>query len=342
MMTIQLSFLERLLHRFHLLPTPIMDSFGGIIFGRVLTIAVRRELFEALATGGRTVIQLADVTGLNEKAIRLMADSFVAGGYLTRSEDVYILSGEGKKWLIKSSPAYIGNLVAYFETLYARWEHFEYSLEHGRPERAYFDGFTDNDWKVYVYGMADLARLLLNEVGPKLALHDPKSLLDIGGSHGLYAMECCRRYPSIQATIMDFAPALQHACEIAAAEKMSGQINFLEGDFKNNRLPPNQDCVLLFNIVHGFDEKENQKLIERTHEALTPGGKLFILDQMKSSKQASGLAAFVPLMVGLNLLNEIGGNVYDMAEVKRWCGSFSSVQIYKLRLPGVILVEAVK
>ncbi len=342
MMTIQLSFLERLLHRFHLLPTPIMDSFGGIIFGRVLTIAVRRGLFEALATGGRTVMQLADATGLNENAIRLMADSFVAGGYLTRSEDVYILSGEGKKWLIKSSPAYIGNLVAYFETLYARWEQFEYSLEHGRPERPYFDGFTENDWKVYVHGMADLARLLLSEVGPKLTLHDPKSLLDIGGSHGLYAMECCRRYPGVQATIMDFVPALQYAREIETAKKMSGQINCLEGDFTTNRLPPNQDCVLLFNVVHGFDEKENQKLIERTHEALNPGGKLFILDQMKGSRRTSSLAAFIPLMVGLNLLNEIGGNVYDVEEVKQWCGCFSSVQVHKLRLPGVILVEAVK
>ncbi len=49
-MILKLTFLERLLHRLHILPTPIMDAFGGIIFGRVLTIAVRRGLFEAVAT----------------------------------------------------------------------------------------------------------------------------------------------------------------------------------------------------------------------------------------------------------------------------------------------------
>jgi hypothetical protein len=341
-MILTLTLFQRLLHRLHLLPTPIMDSFGGIIFGRVLTVAVRRGLFEAVAVEPHTVKELAVATGLNHKAVKLLADSFVVGGYLNRNEEKYIISAEGKKWLIKSSPTYLGNLIAYFETLYARWANFEYSLENGHPHRPYFDGFTDNDWRVYVYGMADLAKLLLGEVGPKLVLNNPKSLLDIGGSHGLYAMECCRRYPGLHATVMDFNPALRHTVEIAASAGMSSRVSVLEGDFRTNDLPPNQDCVLLFNVIHGFDEEENQKLIARACTALNSGGKLFILDQMKSSRRTSGLAGFVPLMVGLNLLNEIGGNVYDVDNIKIWCNSFSSFRTHALRLPGVILIEAVK
>ncbi|HEX9656631.1 MAG TPA: hypothetical protein VGB89_06930 [Bacteroidota bacterium] len=40
-MILNLTLIERL-HRFCLLPMPIMDAFGGVVFGRVLTIAVRR------------------------------------------------------------------------------------------------------------------------------------------------------------------------------------------------------------------------------------------------------------------------------------------------------------
>lgn len=340
-MILPLTFLQRLLHRLHLLPTPIMDSFGGIIFGRVLTIAVRRGFFEA-AVEPRTIKELAEATGLNEKAVELLADSFVVGGYLRRIEEKHIISAEGKKWLIKSSPTYLGNLIAYFETLYARWANIEYSLENGLPQQPYFDGFTDSDWRVYVYGMADLAKLLLSEVGPKLVLNNPKSLLDIGGSHGLYAMECCRRYPGLHATVMDFSLALRHTVEIAASEGMSSRVSVHEGDFTANDLPLNQDGILLFNVIHGFDENENRKLIARTFTALNSGGKLFILDQMKSQERESGLAAFFPLMVGLNLLNEIGGNVYDVDEIKIWCNSFSSFRTHTLRLPGVILIEAVR
>jgi len=342
-MVLNLTLLERLLHRLHILPTPIMDAFGGVIFGRVLTIAVRRGVFEAVATHSLSVEEIARATQFHSKGVELIADAFVVGGYLKRVGEKYIISEEGKKWLLQSSPHYLGNLIHYFETLYSRWGSFEYSLEHGHPERSYFEVFTEKDWETYVYGMRDLAKLLLNEVKPKLILpNNPKSLLDIGGSHGLYAIECCRRYPTLHATVMDFELALRHTSEIVKAEGMSERISVLEGDFTKNELPPNQDCILMFNIIHGLSEEENQRLIAKSFDALNAGGRLFILDQMKEKKSRSGLAEFLPLMVGLNLLNEIGGNVYAVDAVKGWCSGFSSVNKHTLRLPGVTLVEAVK
>lgn len=342
-MILKLTLLERLLHRLHILPTPIMDAFGGVIFGRVLSIAVRRGVFEAVASTPKSIEEIAEASRLHVHGVELIVDAFVVGGYLERVEKKFAISGEGKKWLLKNSPHYLGNLIHYFETRYTRWSDFEYTLEHGNPRRNYFDDFTDEDWKIYVYGMSDLAKLLLNEVSSKLVLpSQPKSLLDIGGSHGLCAIECCRKYPTLHATVMDFAPALRHTRDIITKEEMSGRVNVLAGDFTKDELPKNQDCILMFNIIHGLTKDENQKLISQSFDALKSGGKLFILDQMKETKSRSGLSQFMPLMVGLNLLNEIGGNVYDVETVKSWCGTFSSVRKHSLRLPGVSLVEAVK
>ena len=77
-------------------------------------------------------------------------------------------------------------------------------------------------------------------------------------------------------------------------------------------------------------------------EALRPGGKLLVLDQMRDEgPSSSSLARFIPLMVGLNLLNEIGGTAYSIAEVKSWCEGHNVRQV-KVRLPGVALVEIQK
>ncbi len=83
-------------------------------------------------------------------------------------------------------------------------------------------------------------------------------------------------------------------------------------------------------------------LVVRSLCALKPGGKLYILDQMKEKSRRSGIAQFVPLMVGLNILNEIGGNTYSFEQVKRWCVDASGVKRFRLRLPGVTLVEVTK
>jgi hypothetical protein len=342
-MIINISLFERLLHRLHLLPTPVMDAFGGVLFGRALTIAVRRGVFESLAQTPRTFEEVARATSLSLQGTELILESCVVAGYISAANGRYSLTGEARKWLVKDSPFFLGNLIRYFETLYERWGYLEHSLEHGSPPRRYYEQFTDDDWKVYVYGMRDLARLLIGEVRKKLVLPpNPKHLLDLGGSHGLYAMDCSRRHPGLHVQIIDFAEALRHTAAIVQEEEMEGRVTLTAGDFTSMELPSEQDCILIFNVIHGFSEAENQKLLDRAIASLVPGGKLFVLDQMKTESKGSPLSRFVPLMVGLNLLNEIGGNTYTSAQVKGWCRSASSVKHYRLRFPGVSLIEATR
>jgi SAM-dependent methyltransferase len=320
-----------------------MDAFGSVVFGRALTIAVRRGVFEAMADAPRTVAELAGATNLSTKGMVLLLQSFEVAGYVRADGGSYALTTEARKWLLKDSRFYIGNLVHYFETLYTRWGYLEYSLEHGSPPRTYYEGFTLEDWRVYVYAMRDLAKLLSDEVIHRMNLQgSPQSLLDLGGSHGLYAIDSCRRYPSLRAIIVDFAEALQHTQRIVEEEGMGSRVQLLAADFTAMELPSPQDCVFMFNVVHGLHEEENSALAQRALQALKPGGKLYILDQLSEERQRIGLARFMPLMVGLNLLNEVGGNVYTYQQVKGWCAGAATVKRIRLRLPGVSLVEATR
>jgi len=339
-MVLRLTLLERILRRLHLLPTPIMDAFAGVLFGRALVIAVRRALFDGLASGPMSENQIASHTGLNSRALRLFLDACVVAGYLSHRNGAYHLAAEGRKWLVKDSPDSLVNLIAYFETLHARWAHLETSLEHGAPAHPYYEVFNEEDWRVYVLGMRDLARLLLPHVIEKILPGSAaRNMLDLGGSHGLYAIECCRRRPGLRARVVDFEPALAHASTFVRESGLSGRIELHAGNFLSDPLPPNQDVVLMFNIIHGLSPAENRTLVARALEALRPGGKLFVLDQMRDEgSSSSSLARFIPLMVGLNLLNEIGGTAYSIAEVKSWCEGHSVRQV-KVRLPGVAFVE---
>jgi hypothetical protein len=320
-----------------------MDAFGGVLFGRALAIGVRRGLFDLLAEDWLTVEEIARALKLSRAGAELLVDAFSVAGYLNCRGKRYRASVDAKKWLVKSSPHYIGNLVRYFETLYPRWEYLEQSLDRGQPPKRYYETFSDDDWKVYVLAMRDLARLLMNEVRKRIVLPvNAKRLLDLGGSHGLYAIDCCRRYQNLKAQIIDFAEALRHTTAIVQEESMEGRITLAPADITKTNLPSDQDCVLLFNVIHGFSPEGNRELINRALAALVPGGKLFILDQIKTGATGSHLSRFIPLMVGLNLLNEIGGNTYTLDDVKSWCRPASSVKHHKLRFPGVSLIEVTR
>jgi hypothetical protein len=342
-MIIPLTITERLLHQLHHLPVPILDSFAGVLFGRSLAIALRRGLFEAVADRSLTAAELAEKTGLSQKGITLLAESFVVGGYLRREGTRYVANAVAMKWLVRRSPVYLGNFIRYVETLYTRWHSLEYSLEQGKPRQPYTEAFTDADWEVYVHGMQDLAGLLLADVIPRIALrHNACRLVDLGGSHGLYSTKCCERYPALEAIVVDYPEALKNTARIIHDKGMEGRVSLLGGDFRTMVLPADADGVLMFNIIHGLTEEENRSLIRNAVEALRPGGKLYILDQLQGRQGGSRLQQFIPLMVGLNLLNEIGGTSYRVEDVTSWCAGMRSVRRMKLRLPGVTLIEATK
>jgi len=342
-MNIRLSVVERVLRRLHLLPTPVMDAFGGVLFGRALCVAVRKGFFEALSEEPLAIPHIAEKISFDAQATRILAELFVLGSYLQREGERFALSAEGRKWLVKSSPQYIGNLVRYFETLYDRWGYLDHTLQHGKPPKPYFEVFEEKDWETYVYGMRDLARLVIPEIMKEINLgENPLHMMDIGGSHGLYAIECCRRYPSLQATIVDFDAALLHTSAIIREEHMGSRVRLLGGDLTKSELLREQDAILIFNVIHGFGESENRALVDRALRSLKPRGKLYILDQLRENRIRSGLSQFLPLIVGLHLMNEIGGTTYSFEQVKMWCDLASSVRRIRLRLPGVTLVEAVR
>ena len=139
--------------------------------------------------------------------------------------------------------------------------------------------------------------------------------------------------------VMDFAPALRWAAAIHEGG-FGNRICLSAGDFMTAVLPAGQDAVFMFNILHGFDESTNRNLIRRASAALRKGGSLYILDQMTGNSKRSLLSRFIPLMVGLNLMNETGGSAHSVPMIRQWCAEASTFRVMPLRFPGVTLIEA--
>lgn len=342
-MVVNLTFRERILHRLHLLPTPVMDAFASVLYGRGLAVAVRAGFFEALRDGALEPDEIARRSGLHVSGVRLLADGFVLGGYCRHRGGRYALSGEGKRWLLVDSPHSVVHLIRYFEMLHSRWAGLEETLRNGKPRAPYYAVFGDADWEAYVLGMRELSRLLLPAVLSRLTIPAGAShLLDVGGSHGLFAIECCQRFPRLTATVIDFPGALVHGAQFIRGAGLEQRVIQQAGDFLEGPLPANQDVILVFNIIHGLNEEQNRHLCNRLLGILTKGGRMYILDQLRPSAGSSRLAGFLPLMVGLNLLHEIGGTAYARSDVVRWCAHAGSIRQRKLGIPGVLLIEIVK
>jgi len=320
-----------------------MDAFASVLFGRALAIAVRAGLFEVLRDHALLSSEIAGAIGLHPEGVSLLVKSFVEGGYLKRIGSTYALTRQGRKWLLIDSPQSMVKLIGYFEMLYGRWGSLEDTLRAGEPASPYYQNFDEHDWEMYVFGMRDLARFLVPELKRKVTLpRRAAHLLDVGGSHGLYAIDCCQRSSLLTATVVDFEEPLRWTRQFIREAGLEGRVNTMAGNFLTLDLPEKQDIILLFNVIHGLREEQNRELIGRLLGTLASGGRMYVLDQMIASAGQSQLARLIPLMVGLNLLNEIGGKAYEVDDIRRWCGAAQRVRRLKLRIPGLTLVEVVK
>jgi 2-polyprenyl-3-methyl-5-hydroxy-6-metoxy-1,4-benzoquinol methylase len=344
-MPIHLNMRERVLSRLDKHPVPILDAFANVLLGRALMVCNSVGVFDALHGSPCSVSELAAKTGMSARGADVLLRTVEAGGYVVKEGDHFRNTKVAERWLTKTSPHYLGNLVQYFDELFSRWEYLERTVQHGEPEKPYFEYFGENDWEIYTYGMMDLARFLMPQVVrvvqlPKLA----RRLLDIGGSHGLYAVEFCRSHPVLKADVIDLEKVVEVGRRITKDLGMSSRVTHHAGDFMTDSFGNGYDVVLAFNIIHGLKPPENMLLMKKASAALNQGGKIAIMDQLRDGKKDSSLSRLISAVVGLNLFNEIGGSSYTASEVQEWSreAGFVECTVKWLRAPGVAIIQARK
>lgn len=340
-----LSVAEKIAVRLNRLPLAIHDAFPAVLFGRTLTIACRLGIFEVLRSSPIPAREVASRINASADGTTMLLSSLVAGGYLRRSGNRFALMPQARKWLVRSSPHYLGHFLDYLSLLYEHWNHLEETIRSGKPAKSYFELFSPREWEIYTLGMMDLAKLILPEVLPHITLPaNGTEILDLGGSHGVYGMALCDRKAGLRSTVVDMPQVLEITDGIIRKRGMEDRVILMRGDIRSLVIADETyDLVLAFNILHGFTEEDNRTIVRNISRWLRPGGCVYILDQLESAR-GTRIERLLPLMMGLNLLNEAGGRVYRFDDIAGWCreSGLTSVRRHVTRLPAVSLIRAAK
>jgi SAM-dependent methyltransferase len=348
---------EWLLLKMNLVPTPLLDSFSAMMNAKAILAANELGLFNALAERPLTAGELAEKLGVSVRGASALAYALCANGYLTRRGDRLSLSRVSRKWLVRSSGSYIGNMLDHINDLWAVWLNLEEAIRKGGPPAAdYEDWLKDKDYRHilrrHIVGLRDTVRLASPELMRLVRLPAAKQapgagsvtrrLLDIGGGHGGYSMAFCEKYADLSATVFDLEATAEIGREIVGREHMSGRVGFQVGDFLKDDFDTGYAAALYFNILHNFSEEDNRLVLGKVFDVLRPGGMLVAWDMFK---EPDGERDVQPALMALHMLVASGGTSYSIDDVGRWLGEigFRRIVYKKTRtLPGFTLVIARK
>ncbi|MDX1667509.1 MAG: methyltransferase [Saprospiraceae bacterium] len=343
-MPLRPNFFERLAIGWGMVPGLLLD-FG--LTGFMVTAMIGAgeiDLFRKMDRGPANLEDLAQRTGTDPRALYNLLKVMKNLGYVDEKDGRYALS----KYAHKSLPVSdIHKMTPFFKAQILRSvEGVEKALTEA-PEDGVFGWEAVREGEVgrsYQETMRWLAGGTVDEVVSKIKLHRSDArMIDIGGSHGLYCVEMCRKYPDMQATVVDWPIGIENAGKtLQENTDVADRIDTVEADFLKDELPGDYDFAFLGNIVHGNSPDQNRELFRKIGEATRDRAVLGILDQFDNIS-GTRFTRTVSSLVGWNLFLFSNGRAYDIADVKSWLeeAGFPKTRLYNLKkTPGFSLLLA--
>lgn len=338
------NMLERIAIMFNLAPVPLLETQIAFTAARAIMAAADLGIFEALGKNSKTAKQVAESCNTNPEATKQLLDCLVGLGYLRWSNGNYSITSKFHKWLLLESPS---NLIGKMKFQISEWNwmaKLEDYVRTGKPLDLHAS-LDANEWASYQDGMRDLSVNTAKELAGKLKLPATAiKMLDIGGSHGLYSIELCKKYPSLSSTIIELPGAIDRASTIAAQHGLTDRVKYQPGNALHDDLGEQQyDLIMINNVVHHFTVEENEKLAKKVARALKPRGMFAIGEFIRQNEPGEGGA--VASVSGLYFsLTSSSGN-WSENEIRSWQQKAElkpQKAISLLSLPGWKMLAAAK
>ena len=307
------------------LPVRTMDDFRDVVYNfrlaRVFATALDLDLFTHMGRRFWTPRALARRLQASERGIEIILRNLETAGLLKQRGASYGVEKVGLTYLNRNSPAYQG---AYLDLIHRQWENWAQLTDAVRTGQPIEDDEPDDpDYRQsFTWAMHQRSERPAKQVAAQLDLSNAKTLLDVGGGPGTYALEFLKRNPALQAGVWDRAPALEVAREIANPLRHGKRLSCYSGDLFENPVPGKFDVMWISNVLHIFSPAENKTLFRKLKRALNPGGRILIQDTFLMNKPGFN-ELDTNLFAVTMLLFTPTGNTYSAQAVQQWlktCG----------------------
>lgn len=328
--------------RFNLGPVPLVASVYGMPAARTLAVAQRVGVFARLGRAPASSDELARDLDLEAVPTRLLLESLAGARHLTRDKQGrYALTRRTRRWLDPGSRTSVNGYLDHTADYWAWWGELELVLRGGGHVEIHDAGAADPSWERYITGQYELARLSAAEVARALKLTPaPRKLIDLGGGHGWFAAELCRRHDGLRATVLDLPGSAAVGRRMMQRAGMAGRVRHVDGDMFTADLGGPYDAALCFDVIHHLRPEQVVALLTRVRAVLEPGGTLAVLDLFRRDRRRPrSSAAFLGLFFHLTS----GADLHSPSELRDYLhqAGFGELERRRVRrLPDQDLFQA--
>lgn len=266
----------------------LFDMGVGFVYTQIAIACVRLDLLTTLQGGPKLASTLAQHCALSDSAFERLAR---AAATLKLLEPL----GDGRWALGTQGAALVGNpglkeMIAHHSLLYADLADPVALLRGAPPGRlsAFWPYARGEAGEAASYSalMAATQPMIADQALAVLPLKRINTLLDVGGGEGAFLIAAAQAAPHLKVMLFDLPEVAARARARFAAAGLGDRAQAIGGDFRRDSLPRGADAISLVRVLHDHDDSDATLLLRRAHEALSPGGRLAIVEPLAGTRGA--------------------------------------------------------
>jgi len=283
-------------------PLETAESISEIAFAfmgsKALFAGLHVDLFSALSETALGPEEVAERTGLDVDRATTLLTALTVLGLLSKEGAQFANSPAAEAFLVRGRKYDFGDYLRFQidKQMYPFMTQLNAAITNSLKEgqvASYAEWFSDPE-EAKLYSRSQHA----GSLGPgrglakKVDLSKARSLLDVGGGTGAFSISLCKAYPDLHSTILDFPTVADVGRAYIDEEGLSDRIGYRPGNALTDEWPDSADAVLMSYLFSGVPGTELPRLIRKSFDTLTKGGRIMVHDFMvDESREGPRLAA---------------------------------------------------
>jgi len=244
---------------------------------------------DAAPPDGLAPSEVAIRSNVSHYAARVLLEGCLAIELVSLDAGRYRITPAGRLWLFDEMTNVNANFVQ--DICYAGAAQLEASLRSARPAglkvfgewSTIYEGLTQlpehaqRSWFAFDHFYSDGAFPL---VFPRVFAPRPRTLLDVGGNTGKWALHCLAQDPDVELTVLDHPGQLARLEHNAREAGHAARLRTVALDLLDHgqAFPTGFDVVWMSQFLDCFGEPDIVRLLERGAAALADGGRLCVME----------------------------------------------------------------
>lgn len=294
-------------------PGKLLGISGNYWMSCALHAGVKLEIFTLIGNQSLSGPETAQKLKGDSRGVTMLLNALAAMNLLIKKDGAYSNTLFSTSFLTKDSPQYLGYMVMHHHHLMPSWAQLDQGVKTGKAVRVRASFDNPEVRESFLMGMFNMAMNLAPQLTSSIDLSNRKSLLDLGGGPGTYAIHFCLNNPGLKATVYDLDTTRPFAEKTIAKFDLGERIDFQDGNYNEKSIRGTFDVVWLSQILHGEGPEEVQKIIQKAVSVLEPGGLIMIHEFLLNNEMDGPL---FPALFSLNmLLGTDQGQSYSEQEI---------------------------